>query len=86
MEILYVYIPSILGEAKCKTWYRSRPKNHVVLTTNLLIALSRVWRVPTNIALVRLYTICSHPYEHELCISFQYQHFQQPEQSFCLPS
>ena len=52
---------------------RRRP-GYVVLTTNLLIALSRVWRVATNIALVCLYTICSHPYEHELRISFHYQH------------
>jgi hypothetical protein len=64
---------------------RRRP-GYVVLTTNLLIALSRVWRVSTNIALVCLYTICSHPYEQEFCISSQYQHFQQLEQSFCSPS
>jgi len=53
---------------------QSRRPGYVVLTTNLLIALSRVWRVSTNIALVCLYTISSHPYEHELYILSQYQH------------
>jgi hypothetical protein len=52
---------------------RRRP-GYVILTTNLLIALSWVWRVATDFALVCLYTICSHPYEHERYISFQYQH------------
>ena len=53
---------------------QSRRPGYVVLTTNLLIALSKVRRVATNIALVCLYTICSHPYEHELYILSQYQH------------